>query len=186
MTPNRAASTLVACMTRSFFTPRGNPSASITSTRPTTRKALIISTSTSSQIRRRYRSSDITGPGGAAKGNPHYEFLGVTRYWCLREKMEQLYREGRIPQTKPGTVPAQKRYLDEGKGTPIGTLWDHIGLIQAAAVESLGYPTQKPLALLDRIVRLSSNPNDIVLDAFLRLRHGAGGGGTPRKTVDRH
>ena len=53
---------------------------------------------------RRYRLSDITGPGGAAKGNPHYEFLGVTRYWRFsRERMQRMYEEGRIVQTKPGS-----------------------------------------------------------------------------------
>jgi hypothetical protein len=59
---------------------------------------------------RRYRLGDITAPGAGApsKGNPHYEFLGVTRYWRYsKENMEQLYRQGRIIQTKPGTVPTQ-------------------------------------------------------------------------------
>jgi DNA modification methylase len=118
---------------------------------------------------RRYRLGDITAPGAGApsKGNPHYEFLGVTRYWRYsQENMQKLYEEGRIIQTNPGTVPAYKRYLDEGKGVPIGTLWDDIGPIQSQADESLGYPTQKPLALLERIITMSSNENDIVLDAF--------------------
>jgi adenine specific DNA methylase Mod len=56
-----------------------------------------------SKTGRRYRLSDITGPGGAAKGNPNYEFLGVTRYWRFKkERMEDLYRQGRIIQTRPG------------------------------------------------------------------------------------
>ena len=116
---------------------------------------------------RRYRLGDLTAPGGAApsKGNPHYEFLGVTRYWRYsQENMAKLHTEGRIVQTKPGRVPQYKRYLDEGKGNPIGTVWDDIGPVQSAA--SLGYPTQKPVPLLERIVKTSSNPNDIVLDAF--------------------
>ncbi len=118
---------------------------------------------------RRYRLGDLTAPGGAApsKGNPHYEFLGVTRYWRYSEdNMKKLYAEGRIIQTKPGRVPQYKRYLDEGKGTPIGTVWDDINPVHGSGGEGLGYPTQKPLALLDRILELSSNPNDIVLDAF--------------------
>ncbi len=118
---------------------------------------------------RRYSLGDITAPGGAApsKGNPHYEFLGVTRYWRFsREEMQRLYDEGRIVQVKPGAVPRQKRYLDEGEGVPVGSLWDDIGPIQSSASESLGYPTQKPLALLERVLKLSSNQNDIVLDAF--------------------
>jgi site-specific DNA-methyltransferase (adenine-specific) len=118
---------------------------------------------------RRYSLGDITAPGGAApsKGNPHYEFLGVTRYWRFsRAEMQRLFNAGRIVQAKPGAVPRQKRYLDEGQGVPVGTVWDDIGPIQSSAEESLGYPTQKPLALLERILNLSSNPNDIVLDAF--------------------
>ena len=118
---------------------------------------------------RRYRLGDLTAPGGAApsKGNPHYEFMGVIRYWRYsRENMEKLLKEGRIVQTKPGRVPQYKRYLDEGKGTPIGTVWDDINPVHGSSRESLGYPTQKPLILLQRILEMSSNPNDIVLDAF--------------------
>jgi len=118
---------------------------------------------------RRYRLGDITAPGGAApsKGNPHYEFLGVSRYWRYsKENMEELYKQGRIIQTKPGTVPAYKRYLDEGKGVPIGSVWDDINPIHSSDAERLGYPTQKPIKLLERILEISSNENDIVLDAF--------------------
>jgi len=118
---------------------------------------------------RRYSLGDITAPGGAAeaKGNPFYEFLGVERYWRFsKTEMERLYKSGEIVQAKPGAVPRQKRYLDAGKGVPIGTMWDDIGPIQSSAEESLGYPTQKPLALLERILTLSSNRGDIVLDAF--------------------
>ena len=118
---------------------------------------------------RRYRLGDITAPGGGApsKGNPHYEFLGVTRYWRYsKENIEELHRQGRIIQTKPGTVPSYKRYLDEGKGVPIGSVWDDINPIHSSDAERLGYPTQKPLKLLERILEVSSNENDIVLDAF--------------------
>lgn len=116
---------------------------------------------------RRYRLGDITGPGGAAKGNAHYEFLGVTRYWRFsKENMEDLYKKGRIVQTKPGTVPAYKRYLDEMPGIPLQDLWDDISPIGAQAEERLGYPTQKPEALLERILRTSSNEGDIILDPF--------------------
>jgi DNA modification methylase len=116
---------------------------------------------------RRYRLDNLAGPGGAAKGNPRYEFLGVTRYWRYsRENMEQLYKEGRIVQTKPGAVPAYKRYLDEMPGIPLQSLWLDILPIQSQSKERLGYPTQKPLALLERIVAASSNEGDLVLDAF--------------------
>lgn len=118
---------------------------------------------------RRYQLGDLGAPGGAApsKGNPHYEFLGVTRYWRYsRERMQELYEEGRIVQTTPGSVPRFKRYLDEGKGVPLGSLWDDIKPVQSHDEERLGYPTQKPLKLLERILEISSRPNDIVLDAF--------------------
>ena len=116
---------------------------------------------------RRYRLSDTTGPGGAAKGNPHYEFLGVTRYWRFsRERMEQLYQEGRIVQTKPGTVPAQKRYLDEMPGVPLQDLWLDIPTVQPQSHERIGYDTQKPEALLDRVIKLASEPGDLVADFF--------------------
>lgn len=113
---------------------------------------------------RRYRLSDITGPGGASKGNPHYEFLGVTRYWRYSQKrMQELYNQGRIIQTKPGVVPAYKRYLDEMPGRPLQDIWDDVRTVQSQAVERTGYPTQKPEALLERVIKLSSNQDDLVL-----------------------
>jgi len=116
---------------------------------------------------RRWKSSDLTGPGGAAKGNPKYEFLGVTRYWRFsRENMERLLAEGRIYQSKPGAVPRMKHYLDEMSGVPLQNIWEDIPPIGAQAAERLGYPTQKPLALLERIIAASSNEGDIVLDPF--------------------
>jgi site-specific DNA-methyltransferase (adenine-specific) len=116
---------------------------------------------------RRYRLSDMTGPGGGAKGNPSYEVMGVTRYWRYsKETMDQLIAEGRVIQTKPGNVPAYKRYLDEMPGVPLQNIWDDIPPIAAQAAERLGYPTQKPLTLLERIVSVSSNPGDLVLDPF--------------------
>jgi len=115
---------------------------------------------------RRFALSAIDGPGGASKGNPHYEFLGVTRYWRYsKEHMEQLFKEGRIIQTKPGNVPRYKRYLDEMKGVPLSDVWENVKPI-AQAKESLGFPTQKPEELLDRMILTSSNPTDIVLDPF--------------------
>src|ERR1019366_5828887 len=63
-------------------------------------------------------------------------------------------------------VPRFRRYLDESKGLPVGTVWDDINPINSQAKESLGYPTQKPLPLLERVINASTNENDIVLDAF--------------------
>jgi len=116
---------------------------------------------------RRYRLGDITGPGGAAKGNPSYEVMGVTRYWRYsKTTMEDLIAQGRIIQTNPGAVPAYKRYLDEMPGVPLQDVWSDINPIGAQAQERLGYPTQKPIALLERIINASSNEGDTVLDPF--------------------
>lgn len=116
---------------------------------------------------RRYRLDNIQGPGGAAKGNPFYEVMGVSRHWRYsKEKMEELIREGRIIQTQPGTVPQYKRYLDEMPGVPLQNIWTDMPGINNRSDELLGYPTQKPLALLERIVHASSNPGDVVLDPF--------------------
>jgi len=117
---------------------------------------------------RRYRLSDITAPGKSLKGNPYYEFLGVTRYWRFSEKkMKEMYEKGRIVQTKPGTVPAQKRYLDEMPGVPLQDMWLDIKPIQSQAAERAGYDTQKPETLLERILKLSSKQGDLILDCFL-------------------
>jgi len=116
---------------------------------------------------RRYALDNITGPGGAGKGNPYYEVMGVSRHWRYsRETMDRLLRENRIVQPKPGAVPRYKRYLDEMPGVPLQNLWDDIPPINSQAQERLGYPTQKPEALLERIIRASSNEGNLVLDPF--------------------
>ncbi len=116
---------------------------------------------------RRYRLDNLTGPGGEAKGNPQYEIMGVTRYWRYSKKrMAELIKQGRVIQTKPGGVPQYKRYLDEMPGVPLQDQWIDISPIQARSKERIGYPTQKPLALLERIISASSNPGDVVLDPF--------------------
>jgi site-specific DNA-methyltransferase (adenine-specific) len=80
--------------------------------------------------------------------------------------VEQFLKEGRIHQAKPGNVPRLKQYLDEMPGVPLQDIWDDISPINSQAKERLGYPTQKPLALLERIIAASSNPGDVVLDPF--------------------
>ena len=116
---------------------------------------------------RRYSLGDITGPGGAAKGNPVYEVMGVTRAWRYsQERMQELINQGRIVQTSPGSVPTYKRYLDEMPGIPLQDLWTDINPVAPRARERLPYPTQKPLALLERIIASSSNEGDVVLDPF--------------------
>lgn len=73
---------------------------------------------------RRFQTVSMSGPGGAAKGNPFYEALGVSRHWRYsQDEMDRLIREGRVYQAKPGVVPRQKYYLDEGKGVELQSLW---------------------------------------------------------------
>jgi DNA modification methylase len=116
---------------------------------------------------RRYHLDNLIGPGGAAKGNPRYEVMGVTRYWRYSEKrMADLISEGRVVQPSPGAVPRFKRYLDEMPGIPLQDLWLDVSAINSQAGERLGYPTQKPLTLLERVIKLSSNPGDLVCDLF--------------------
>lgn len=116
---------------------------------------------------RRYMLDNLTGPGGAAKGNAYYEVMGVSKYWRYsKANMDKLIAEGRVVQPSPGAVPRYKRYLDEMPGVPLGDDWDDIRPINSQAQERLGYPTQKPLALLERIIAASSNEGDVVLDPF--------------------
>lgn len=114
---------------------------------------------------RRYRLSDLTNPN-RDRPNLTYEWNGHTRVWrWTRERMEEADRQGLIHYSSTGLA-AQKRYLDEMKGNAVDTLWTDIPPIQAQAAERLGYPTQKPIALLERILEASSNPGDVVLDPF--------------------
>ena len=116
---------------------------------------------------RRYRLDNIQGPGGADKGNPFYEVMGVSRHWRYsKERMQKLIDQGRIIQTSPGAVPQYKRYLDEMPGVPLQNLWADLPIINNRSDEGLGYPTQKPLSLLERIISASSNEGDVVLDPF--------------------
>lgn len=112
---------------------------------------------------RRFLSRDMTAPGGRG---PKYEWHGYTRYWrYTRENMEKLEREGRIFYTRTG-FPRYKQYLDEMPGVAIQDVWTDIHKVDSWSPELLGYQTQKPLPLLERIIQASSNEGDIVLDPF--------------------
>jgi len=111
-----------------------------------------------------YRLLPLLNPNDN-RPNLTYEFLGVTRVWrWTRERMEKAYKDGLVVQLKPGAVPQYKKYLASSKGKTVTNCWTDIR--QAAGNESLGYPTQKPLALLERIISSSSKPGDVVLDPF--------------------
>jgi len=116
---------------------------------------------------RRYRWDNLTGPGGAAKGNPRYEVLGVTAYWRYsKQRMQTLIDQGLVAIPPKGKLPALKRYLDEQAGRPVVDVWTDIPPINSQAQERLGYPTQKPEALLERIIKAGSDEGDTVLDPF--------------------
>ncbi len=114
---------------------------------------------------RRYTLGDCLNPN-PNRPNLTYEWNGQTRVWrWTREKMQKLHDEGRLVYTRSGT-PRFKRYLDEMPGTAVTTVWTDIPPINSQAQERLGYPTQKPEALLERIIGASSNEGDLVLDPF--------------------
>lgn len=115
---------------------------------------------------RLYRLDNLAGPNDP-RPNLTYEFLGVTRRWrWSKHRMEAAYQAGLVYQSEPGRVPQLKRYLDEQLGRPLGDVWADIPPINSQAAERLGYPTQKPLALLERIMAGSTKPGDVVLDPF--------------------
>ena len=116
---------------------------------------------------RRYRLVSMIGTGGAAKGNPFYEFMGVSRYWRYSQKtIQELVEKGLVVQTKPGAVPQKKNYLDESPGVPLQDIWADIAPVQGGSIENANYATQKPEALLERIIKSSSNEGMIVADFF--------------------
>lgn len=117
---------------------------------------------------RRYRLISMTAPGGDGKGNPYYEVMGVTRYWRYsKNRMEELIKSGMVVQTTAGNVPQRKLYLDEGQGVPLQSLWDDLPGLSAVSKERIGYPTQKPEKLLERLISASTNPGDLVFDCFM-------------------
>jgi adenine-specific DNA-methyltransferase len=115
---------------------------------------------------RLYQLDNLINPN-PNRPNLKYEFLGVTKVWrWTRERMQAAYEAGLVVQPRPGAVPRLKRYLDEQRGKPLGDVWADIEPLNSQARERLGYATQKPEALLERILNLSSNEGDLILDCF--------------------
>ena len=114
---------------------------------------------------RRWTDDNLTAKG-LSGGGYEYEYKGMKSLWrCPKETMERLDKEGRLHFTSRGGIRI-KRYLEETKGVPLQALWDDISPINSQSQERLGYPTQKPVALLERIIQASSNEGDTVLDPF--------------------
>ena len=118
---------------------------------------------------RRYAADNLRSP--QPRPNLTYDYKGYKPHsngWSVSlDRMKQLDAEGRLhfPKSKDGRI-RLKRYLDEMPGVPAANIWDDIKPVQSQAQERLGYPTQKPLGLLERIIQASSNPGDVVLDPF--------------------
>jgi len=117
------------------------------------------------ETNRRYARGDLSA-GGLSGGGYEYEFKGIKHVWrCPKNTMELHDAEGRLHWPKKG-IPRLKRYLDEFKGVPLQDIWNDIRVIHNRSSERLGYPTQKPETLLERIILSSSNHGDLILDAF--------------------
>lgn len=118
---------------------------------------------------RAYSSENLRSPN--PRPNLTYDYKGFKPHangWTVSlDKMKELDAAGRLifPSSPDGRIRV-KKYLDEMKGVVIGNVWDDIPPISSQAAERLGYPTQKPEALLERIIRASSNGGDTVLDAY--------------------
>jgi DNA modification methylase len=130
---------------------------------------------------RHYRIADLANP--ALRPNLIYEYKGYPppkNGWAIsKEKMEQWDSEGRLhfPKNPKGRI-QRKRFLDELKGKPIQNLWSDVKMVSSQSNERIGYPTQKPEALLERIIKASSNEGDVVADFFV-------GGGTTTVVAQR-
>jgi site-specific DNA-methyltransferase (adenine-specific)/adenine-specific DNA-methyltransferase len=112
---------------------------------------------------RKWLSRSTTAPGGRG---PTYEWNGLKRAWrYTRAEMQRLHDESRLYYTENG-MPRYKQYLDEMEGVPLSSLWTDVKFIDSWGGEDLKYPTQKPEALLERIVKASSNEGDLVADFF--------------------
>jgi adenine-specific DNA-methyltransferase len=103
---------------------------------------------------------------GLQGGGYTYDWKGINDLWrCPIETMRRYEKEDRLYYTK-NNRPRYKRYIDEMPGMPLQDLWSDLPPVNSQAVDRLGYPTQKPIALLQRIIAASSNPGDLVLDCF--------------------
>ena len=134
-----------------------------------------------SQDGRRYRLDNLTSPN--PRPNMTYEWRGhapPAMGWRYEmETMEALFANGRIEMArKEGGRPQLRRFLDEGKGVPVGSVWSTIAPVNSQAKEDTGYATQKPESLIERIIKASSNEGDLVADFFI-------GGGTTAAVAEK-
>ena len=118
---------------------------------------------------RRYRISDFSqsGQGEGRWFGKKFIKPNPGKHWIWgQDRINEGMRDGRIV-ISSGGVPGLKRYLDEMPGNPLRDIWDDISSIGPQSTEDEDYPTQKPEALLERIIKASSNPGDLVFDCFM-------------------
>ena len=114
---------------------------------------------------RKWESGNLTAKG-LQGGGYEYEYKGVRSLWrCPKETMERLDKEGRLHFTSKGGI-RSKVYLDELSGMPSQALWTDLNAVNSQAEERVDYATQKPEALLERIIKASSNEGMLVADFF--------------------
>jgi len=115
---------------------------------------------------RRYRLISCINPN-PNRPNLTYEWRGVKRVWKFsKDRMQRMHDEGLLVYSKNG-IPSYKGYLDEMRGVPMQDIWTDIPPLMGSSREWIEYPTQKPEALLERILKASSNEGDLVLDCFV-------------------
>lgn len=126
---------------------------------------------------KRFQPSPLIGHAGV---NPVYEWRGYTKPWRYpKHRLDELDKIGRIFWPSGGEgVPRYKKYIDETEGRPVQSLWDDIYSVNSQALEDTSYPTQKPKALLERVIKTSSNEGDLVADFFC-------GSGTTAEVAER-
>jgi DNA modification methylase len=128
-----------------------------------------------------YRCENLTTPGRARQFIWRGVHPGENRSWCFsEEKLEELYNQGLIALQQNGQPRKDglKKYLSDSEGSVLNNLWDDIERVGNTSKERIGYPTQKPEALMERIIKMASKEGDLVLDPFM-------GGGTTASAADK-
>jgi len=128
------------------------------------------------QLFKPYEDATIKRYDKVDEKGKRYKWENLKTY--SKERLDDLMSKGEAKFNTKSKYPVYKRYLDESKGTPITNLWNDIAFIGTKSPERIGYPTQKPEALLERIILCASNENDLILDPFV-------GGGTTVAVADR-
>jgi len=125
---------------------------------------------TGSDARGRYQAITCTGPGSRLGTRAHYEWRGVWppegRHWAWTyDKMQEFEEQGLLEYSRNG-VPRYKKYVHDSAGLKVQDVWSDLPALSAHASERVGYDTQKPVALLERLIGVVSDPGDIVLDPY--------------------